>query len=189
MKRVRKGHYGYFSYRKKIEFIKAAVILVGIIILLLIGYSVTHDRKNLMTVFAVVSVLPFANILVVWISLLPFHSRPKEEEEEIHSLMGQGVYSTELALTRKDGKAILLDYVYVYAKGVICYTSDTKLNERDAEKYIKEMLSGNDLPSDVRITKDLRKFKMRVKDLEPVQRSECDDELLRIEGILYAISL
>lgn len=189
MKRVRKGHYGYFSYRKKIEFIKATIILIGIVILLAIGYSVTHDRKNLMTVFAVVSVLPFANVLVIAISLLPFHSRPKEEEEEMRALMGDGVYSTELALTRKTGATILLDYIYVHKNGVICYSSDSKLNEREAEKYIKEMLVGNELPSDVKITKDLRKFKMRVKDLEPVLRAECDDELLRIEGVLYAISL
>lgn len=189
MKKVRKGHYGYFTYRKKMEFLKAAFILVGIVILLVIGIVATKSRKNLMTIAAVVSVLPFANVLVIWIALLPFHSRPKEEEEEIRSLIGNGVYSTELALTRKNSKTILLDYVYVHPNGVFCFTSDAALDEREAERYIKEMLTGNELSANVKIMKDLRKFRMRVKDLEPVSRSECEEDLLRIEGVLYAISL
>lgn len=189
MRRVKKGHYGYFSYRRNVQFLKAACVLLGIIGLLVIGWITTKSRRNGMTIAAIVSVLPFANVLVVGIALLPFHSRPEAEEAAIRGMIGEGVYSTELALTRKNERTIRLDYLYVHPKGVFCFTGDAALDESDAQQYIRKVLRESGFSHKVQVTKNLQTFQRWVTKLEPVSRKDCEEDLLRIEGILYAISL
>ncbi len=184
-----KGSYGYFAYRKKIQLLKCLFILAGIIILLLIGYFAAHSRKNLMTVAAIVSALPLANEAVVLFAALPYHSRPREEYETVKALAGDGLLSCELLLTRGNGKSFLMDYAYVHPTGLFLYTGDAALKEEEAAEHIQGIMVNHELYPKVRIYKNLKKFQLCIKDLEPVHRSDCEDTLLKIEGVLHAISI
>lgn len=189
MKKKNKGDYGYFNYRKMIQMLKCLFVLAGMVILILIGYSVTHTRKNVMTVVAIVSALPLANAAVILFTALPYHSRPKEEYEEVKAVAGDGLLSTELLLTRGSGKSFLIDYAYIHPEGVLLYTTDTGLKEEDVITHIKEIMVNHELYPNIKIYKNLKKFQLRIKDLAPVHRRDCDEELLKIEGVLHAISI
>ncbi len=184
-----KGDYGYLAYRKKIQLLKCLLLLAGIVILLLIGYFATHSRKNLMTVIAIVSALPFANEAVVLLTAMPYHSRPKEEYEKVLDAAGEGLLSTELVLTRSSGKNFLIDYAYVHPSGVFLYTTDETLKEGEAIDHIKGIMVNHELYPKLKIYKNLKKYQLCIKDLEPVHRSDCAEELLKIEGVLHAISI
>ena len=51
------------------------------------------------------------------------------------------------------------------------------------------MMKTNHLSTHVKIFKDFRQFKRRLSELEPVDRNTCEEKLLKIEGVLRAISI
>ncbi len=187
--RKNKGSYGYFAYRKKIQMLKCLFVLAGIIILLLIGYFATHSKKNLMTVVAIVSSLPLANAAVVLFTALPYRSRPAEEYETVKELAGDGLLSTELLLTRGSGKSFLIDYAYVHPKGLFLYTTDGALKEEEVIAHIQGIMVNHELYPKIKVYKNLKKYQLCIKDLEPVNRGNCEEVLLKIEGVLHAISI
>ena len=65
MRKIQKGHYGYIRARKKTLLIRTIILFLGVFILLAMGFALTHTKKNLLTVAAIVSVLPAANQAVV----------------------------------------------------------------------------------------------------------------------------
>ena len=77
MRKIQKGHYGYIRARKKTLLIRTIILFLGVFILLAMGVALTHTKKNLLTVAAIVSVLPAANQAVVLFALLPYHGREK----------------------------------------------------------------------------------------------------------------
>lgn len=190
MKRITKGHYGYLKYKKKIELVKLGVILMGIVILLVAGYMGTHTRKNLLTVAAVVSVLPLANIAVPIVAMWPFHGRPQEEYEEVHKAVGNGLLNTELVITAHNEKPFGVDYVYIHPDGVFCYSSQKNLKVDALTKHLKTMIEGNELHTPtVHVFQNYKKFLRRVGALSSVNRGDCEEDLLRIEGVIRALSI
>ena len=187
--RMNKGTYGYFQRRKWMQTAKCLLVLLGMGILLAIGYHTTHTRKNMMTVIAIVSALPFSNAAVILFTVLPYHARPKEEYGAVKTLAGDGVFSTELLLTRSTGKNFLVDYAYVHPRGVFLYTTNAALQEKEAIAHIKEILAGHGLHTEIKIDKNLEQYQTHLKALEPVHRCDCAEELLKIEGVLHAISI
>ncbi|MGN0297882.1 MAG: hypothetical protein ACI4C1_01630 [Lachnospiraceae bacterium] len=190
MKKIAKGHYGYLSYKKKIEIVKMLVILLGIVILFVAGYMTTHTRKNLLTVAAVVSVLPLANLIVPFIALLPFKGRPREEYEEIRKIVGEGLLNVELVITAHDEKPFGVDYVYIHPDGIFCYSTQKNFKADALKKHLKTMIEGNDLHTPGIYTfQNYKKFERRLGALSPISREDCDEELLKIEGVVRALAI
>ena len=189
MFRTRKGSYGYLKRRKKQLMFHVGLVLAGMAILIALGIYSTGTRKNLLTIVAVVSALPLANELVVLIAIWPYTSRPREEYDKVREITGNGVLDTELIITSKTDKAIEVNYAYVHEKGVFCFTADKKTDHAKAAEYIESFLEKNDLKADVFFMRDWKKFVSRIKELSPEDRNTCDESLLRIEGVLRAISI
>ena len=189
MFRVRKGSYGYLSRRKRQLWIHIGIVLAGIVILLALGIWTTGTRKNLLTIVAVVSVLPLANEAVVLIAVWKYHSRPKEEYDRVRSLVGNGLLNTELIVTSRTEKAMEIAYAYIHEKGVFCFCPDKNLDRRKAEEYLKGFLENNDLQYDVFVFRDLKRFLERLEELSPEDRNTCEEDLLRAEGVIRAIAV
>lgn len=189
MRKIQKGHYGYIRARKKTLLIRTIILFLGVFILLAMGFALTHTKKNLLTVAAIVSVLPAANQAVVLFALLPYHGREREEYESVREMVGNGILDTELILTSKNDRSMPIDYAYVHPTGLYCFSSDSKLDIPKTEQYIRTMMKTNHLSTHVKIFKDFRQFKRRLSELEPVDRNTCEEKLLKIEGVLRAISI
>ena len=58
MFRIKKGHHGYIKRKKRLLLGEVLGLLIGIIGLVVIGVVTTGSRKNLLTVVAMVSVIP-----------------------------------------------------------------------------------------------------------------------------------
>lgn len=186
---LKKGHYGYLRRKKKRLMLQVGVILFGIIVLLVMGYISTKTRKNLLTIVAVVSVLPLANLLVVLIAVWKYQSRPKDEYDAVVAAVGNGILDTELIMTSKTEKAMEINYVYIHERGVFCYSADKKLDAKKAEAYMQDYLKQNDLETTVFLIKDWKNYMNRLKTLEPEDRKTCDETLLRIEGVLRNLAI
>lgn len=189
LKKITKGHYGYLRARKRTLLIRTLLLSVGVIALLIMGFALTHTKKNLLTVAAIVSVLPAANQAVILIAALPYRGREQEEYESVRAIVPKGVLDTELVVTSKSDKSMQLDYAYIHPTGIYCFSFDSKLDIPKTERYIQSMMKNNKLNTHVKCFRDFKQFKKRLKELEPIDRDTCDEKLLKIEGVLRAISI
>ena len=80
--KITKGHYGYIRRRKKNLSIKVGILAAGIIGLLVLGYVTLGTKNNWLTIVAILTVLPTANLAVVLAALLPYKGRPMEEYQQ-----------------------------------------------------------------------------------------------------------
>lgn len=106
MFRIKKGHHGYIKRKKRLLLGEVLGLLIGIIGLVVIGVVTTGSRKNLLTVVAMVSVIPMVNQLVILIALWKYQPCPDKEYEQVASLVGKGILDTELVITSKTDKVI-----------------------------------------------------------------------------------
>ena len=128
MFRIKKGHHGYIKRKKRLLLGEVLGLLIGIIGLVVIGVVTTGSRKNLLTVVAMVSVIPMVNQLVILIALWKYQPCPDKEYEQVASIVGKGILDTELVITSKTDKSFLLDYACIHEKGVFCYCSDKNVS-------------------------------------------------------------
>ena len=70
MNKKNKGDFGYLNYKKKLNFIIAAVALLIIIAVFTTGLIIFKSRNNYMTLVATVLVLPWAKLASVSSSTL-----------------------------------------------------------------------------------------------------------------------
>ena len=101
MFRIKKGHHGYIKRKKRLLLGEVLGLLIGIIGLVVIGVVTTGSRKNLLTVVAMVSVIPMVNQLVILIALWKYQPCPDKEYEQVASIVGKGILDTELVITSK----------------------------------------------------------------------------------------
>ena len=109
MFRIKKGHHGYIKRKKRLLLGEVLGLLIGIIGLVVIGVVTTGSRKNLLTVVAMVSVIPMVNQLVILIALWKYQPCPDKEYEQVASLVGKGIMRV---FTRKAFFAIALIRMY-----------------------------------------------------------------------------
>ena len=189
MFRIKKGHHGYIKRKKRLLLGEVLGLLIGIIGLVVIGVVTTGSRKNLLTVVAMVSVIPMVNQLVILIALWKYQPCPDKEYEQVASIVGKGILDTELVITSKTDKSILLDYACIHEKGVFCYCSDKNVSEKKTAEYIKSFMKANDLKTDIFVIRDWKNYLNRIRELEKWDRANCDEKLLKIEGVLRGIAI
>ena len=164
MFRIKKGHHGYIKRKKRLLLGEVLGLLIGIIGLVVIGVVTTGSRKNLLTVV-------------------------DKEYEQVASIVGKGILDTELVITSKTDKSFLLDYACIHEKGVFCYCSDKNVSEKKTAEYIKSFMKANDLKTDIFVIRDWKNYLNRIRELEKWDRANCDEKLLKIEGVLRGIAI
>ena len=81
-----KGVYGDRRRIKRTNILMALAILAFIIILVVIGFVRTGSRKNVFTIMAILSVLPFAKLVSILATLLPYPSMSADKAAQIASV-------------------------------------------------------------------------------------------------------
>ena len=94
-----KGVYGDRSRLKKSTILMAVGILVFIIFLVAYGIFKSGSRKNIFTIMAILSVLPFAKLCSILSTMLPYKSMPAQQAAQLMELAGdmQVVYDVIFA--------------------------------------------------------------------------------------------
>lgn len=141
-KKYPKGTYGYVDAQKKTELIWSAIYFALPIGLFLVGLISTKTRLNLLTVVAIVSVLPAAKKLTTTIMLCRFKTGSQTFYEEAKSAIGSLTAAYDLPLTTYD-KRLYVNAVVVAGHNVIMYSETQKDNQSYFEKFLKDILSSN----------------------------------------------
>lgn len=165
MRLTSKGTLGYINNRKfaRIMLFLGEVLLI--VAIFFTGYFSTGSRENLLTVVAVVGVLPAAKALIGVIMILPYHSQTKEVYDEICMAAGESCkVLTELVLTTTE-KIMPIDFIVVKDNHIVGYTTNPKCDINFTDKFLTDNMQLNGYKVSVKIMTDKKKFLARVLEL------------------------
>ncbi|MBP5294745.1 MAG: hypothetical protein J6Y95_03400 [Lachnospiraceae bacterium] len=186
---LRKGKYGYLRRKKILLLVISIVLALGVAGMYLIGYFTSGRSVNLMTLFALLTAIPFAICFTNFISLLPFKCGSEEEYQKIKALVDPGILDSELVIANKDGRSYFLRYAVILREGIFAYTPDPKMKTDAAVPYIRNFLRLNESDAELTIFTDLEAFQEKIGRFDRLDRDTCDEKYLRQEGTLIAISM
>lgn len=186
--RKQKGDYGFLNYQKK-KTLLLTICFFGLVIAIFItGFVTTKSRMNVLTVVAVLGCLPACKQAVNCIMV--FRKKPCSEERHQRILACSGSVPTAYELYITSPKtAYAFDAASVQGRDVILLTHPEKMNTKECQTFLKEILKNNDKSDyNVRIYEEEKRFCERLKQLseKPEETSEESDFILRV---LLAISI
>lgn len=133
---IQKCSPGYISYKKKISIIWILVFIAIGVAVFLAGYFWTHTRANLLTVLAVLMVLPAAKRVVALVVMLPRKSVSKERYELVKQAVGEGVLFSDYVFTSTE-KIMHLDFVVIRNGNVLAVIAPSKQDRAYMKNYLE----------------------------------------------------
>ena len=189
MKKAVKGNFGYLS-AKRIQVIIRTVLFFGIsAALYAAGYLTTGSNKNLLTIVAVLGLLPASKSLVNMIMLLRAAGCSEEARQKIEPLEGRliGMYDMFFTSYKKN---YAISHMVLEDKVILGYTEDLKCDCRACEEHLDMMLKQAGFKDmTIRISEDLKTYCEQLKNFnakEQTGSAQRDDEA---RVVLYDISL
>ncbi len=188
MKKRSKGEWGYIRSQRIRVLIMTVILYLCALGLYLIGYCTLHTRKNLWTVFAILSVLPASKSLVNLIMFMRFKSLDINVYERIRAAAGDLAVIYELPFTTYE-KTYFVDAIACAGNTAAgCYLgkpSGKKSHEQDLKDlciHLENVLK-NDGYKDftLKIFDNIDDFTDRLKEMDnklSTKRSVNDDGML-----------
>ena len=176
----KKGEYAYPMYERK-RVILRTILYFGIsIAVFVLGWASTKTKDNLLTIVAVLGLLPSSKSLVSVIMYLriPNFSQAlyKEISENIKTV--PAIYSMYLTSYKKN---FPVNCFAVRSQNLIGFTEFDICDADACENHIKEMLNQNAIKGvTVKIFKERQKFEDRAVQLEALEPSGREEEILTL---------
>lgn len=165
MKKTQKGQPGYIRARKIKLGIGTISGLLFMVLIYFIGFLIFDTGKNLVTVLAVLVILPVAKIFVQYL-LLPWGVRADEEQyNELKKTAAPLKPYCELMVTAQE-KGFAIVYVVIDKDdNIVAYTTQSKAEPEKFEKGVANFLNYYQFDARVKLYTDYRQFEKRVKQL------------------------
>ena len=137
--KIYKGDYGYIKEQRRLEIIKAVIMVILPIAIFLVGYFSTGSNQNILTFVAVLGCLPMASNAIHAILFI----KAKGCSEELYKkLVGAGVVSTYYDLYFTAYKKNYQVSALIIKKGcLIAITEDETMVLSEGEDHLKDILS------------------------------------------------
>ena len=163
MKKVKKGNIGYIRYEKVKRGLVAALMFAIPLIIFFTGLITTGTRKNLLTVVAILGVIPAARFAVSWIMIMLQKDADPEMAAATEQICPDMVKAYELTVTAYEGR-MPLDCVVVYGGSIACYSSRGERNKFSfMEKHIESIMKSNGLSVKTKIFSEERGYLDRIR--------------------------
>ena len=173
MKRAAKGSSGYIRYEKVKRGLIALLMFAIPLVIFFTGLITTGTRKNLLTVVAILGILPAARFAVSWIMIMLQKPAPDEVVDATQKAAPDLVKAYELTVTAYEGR-MPLDAVAVRSGSVICLSLNGKKEQfAFMEKHMETILAQNGYRNvKVKIFADEKSFLERVKSMQHAEDTE-----------------
>lgn len=190
MNRIIKGNFGYIAYKRKTELIIAIIMYAISAAVFGVGYITTGSQKNLLTIVAVLGVLPASKRLVSVIMFFRAGMCSVSLKKKIESKEGliRMLYDVYLTSEKENYQ---LSNVVIRNKTVVAVTETENTSCKAGEAHIIDRLAADGIKNiSVKIfsSKEIDKYLNRV---EALVEAEDETEGLndRIADVLVNISL
>ncbi len=167
---ITKGNNGYIRCKKLFQSVFLATIVLVSLTLFLIGFKTAGTTRNLLTVFAVLGVLPGAKALVNLVLFLPYRSWDEDHFKEILGVIGEnGHLYSDLVFT--SSKHVMhLDSLYVNGNEIIGLTeagSGSKKSDKldEISEYFTGTMKKQGVGVHMHIFTEYSKYRDRVESL------------------------
>jgi len=179
-KHPEKGEYGYIRRQKKVR-ARVTALLLGICLVIFIsGWIYFGKRENIMTLVAILGVLPAAKWATELIMMLLQKDADADIVAQTEKIAGGLVHGYELVVTAYEGR-IRLDSAVICGHELAAFTVDEKADTAFMEQHIAKILNGNALGgANVKIFRDRKKYLERITAL--AQHPETYREGLKWKG-------
>lgn len=135
MKKYLKGEYEFASYKKKVEIIKTLVMFAVSVGLYLMGYFTTGSNKNLLTIVAVLGMLPASKLAVNAIMNCRIKPVSVQTKDAIDSHVGS-LYGLYNILFTSYEKNYAFAHIVITGDSVVGLTFDPKFDEKKFTEHL-----------------------------------------------------
>lgn len=184
-----KGQYGYRDHYKKQQFLW--ILLGGLAILLQLGarrFTEQAAFKNILTVMAIVSVLPVANLAAPFLASFRYKTPELAFYQKLSPYGEQMAVLYDLIITSKE-LIMPMDGVLVHPQGVFFYCSDPKLPVQKAEAFLNDMFRSNRLDPHAKVFAEEGAFFKRAASLKSADTYEDDGSVEYTIRLLKNLSM
>lgn len=161
---AKKGEWGYFDSEKKRKIAQTVILFCIPLLILSTSFLYFRTQKNVLTVVAMVGMIPASMSLVSVIMFLMRKSLPEEEYRELSTHEGSLTVAYELYMTSEKRNA-LVDCLVICGNEVVGYVSDPKTDVRFAQDHLQNMLRADGFKVAVRMLGDRKRFIERMDSL------------------------
>ena len=167
-----KGTKNYIDSQKKYELIRTLIYFIIPISLFVAGYIATKTKVNLLTIVAVVGVLPACKSLVGLIMFLKHHSLKKEYVESIEAIQYELPALYDMVFTTYD-KTYVVGHMVIAGNTVCGFSEDKSFKEKEFNTHIQNVLKTDGFKTvTFKVFTDIKKYTER---LEQLKELEIDD--------------
>ncbi len=184
-----KGERNYINNQKIYEIIRTVLLFMLSAAVFLIGYLTTHTNKNLLTIVAVLGVLPAAKSAVNMIMFLRYNSCNKELADRFEEASGDLCSAFDRVFTSYE-KNYVVEHLTVHGGSVIGYAPKPRkkeFKEADFEKHINNYLKAENFKDvTIKIFNDPDKYIDRLSDIQTIAKKGNEEAVM---NVLLSISL
>ncbi len=175
-----KGSYEYLAARKRQYLVWAVICALLVAGFFLLGWLLTHSRKNIFILPALFSVIPFANFVSALIAMSAGASYlPEEKRAAVQRFEDAGMLYYHLMYCDEKGKRQFLDCVVFYQGGIVAYCSKLKAERKtDVESDCITRLKKKGTTLRLKIYTDWDEFAARIAEIEDAVP---EDEAKKVE--------
>lgn len=176
--RIKKGSHGYLSFKKKEVLIQTLIMFGVSLVIFICGYLYKGTKANILSVVAVLGLLPASKSLV---SFIMYMRTPKFKEEiylELKDFVeaNEGLFENYFTTYKKNYSVTAL---FCKKDCIIGYTEFSDTDLKALEEHITDILKQNSYKDiTVKIFTDKNKFLERAEKLSDQQSSEALTKLM-----------
>ncbi len=167
-----KGTRNYINTQKKYELIRTFIFFFIPLSLFVAGYVTTKTKVNLLTIVAVVGVLPACKSLVGAIMFLKHQSLSKENAEKIDAVNHELPELFDMVFTTYD-RSHVVSHMVIAGNTVCGFTEDKNFKENEFNTHIQNVLKTDGYKNvTVKVFKDITKYTERLEQLKSLEIDE-----------------
>ncbi|MCI8577203.1 MAG: O-linked GlcNAc transferase-like protein [Lachnospiraceae bacterium] len=189
MSKKKKGQYGYRDQNRRMRLALTLFFAAAILAQLAARHLATEQAaKNILTVMAILTVLPMANLASPLLASWSCRTPDRGFYERIRGYETKCVILYDLVVTTKE-QILPLDAVAVHPNGVTAFCPKQKLDAAKAEKALGNLFIASRLDPAVKIIKEEKKFLQRLENLKPSGEYADDGSVEGAVALLKSLSM
>lgn len=187
MNKLTKGEKGYFEQKKKRELVKTILLFAIPLALFVAGYVSTKTRLNVLTIVAVLGMLPASRSLVTLIMYLKSGVITDTDYEKIKDLVSPLTHSYDNVFTTYE-KTYEIPSLVIRSGNVCGYASKKYPKIGDLEKHLETCIRKEGYSVNVKIFDSLESYVDRLQSINKLSETDREKDLSVLQ-ILFDISL
>ncbi len=148
----------------------------------------SQATKNILTVMAILSVLPTANVASPLLAAWKYKTPSKEFFARVSVYEKKCPILYDLILTSKEA-VMPVDAAAVHPTGVYLYCTSRKVDGKKAERFFNDIFTAHRLDPHVHMIQDEKAFFQRLNSLKPMEEYEDDGSVDYTQELLKQLSM